>query len=417
MTRVVVVGGGIAGHEAAWAAKRTDPGCRVVLLQEEPYPLYSACVLADYISGELSRERVFLLHPNDYKRAEIEFFPNNGVRDWDPVSRKVMTENREFHYDSLILAMGSRPIVPSIPGVGLEGVLNLKTLADAERLAHRSPGRCVVIGGGPVGVECALALASKGWKVSLVEMMPRVLPRLFDEPLAFRARCLLEEMGVMVFLGSPVKKFLGNGRLEAVETEERILDADVAVVVLGMRPEVSLATKAGVEVGRSGGIQVDEFMGAGLSGVYACGDCVESEDLITSRKGLHMLWGNAKRQGVIAGCNAGGERRRYVGSLNITTLKVGQKALASLGFTKAEFPSEGARILRRGDHMGNEISFVLWEGRVVGIQALGCVERVGGFLGVILSKIKAPDLINRRKRDPREAWALRELEGLIRSQF
>lgn len=393
MRTIVVVGGGIAGHEAAWAAREEDPHARVLLLQEEPHPLYSACVLADYVSGELPRERVFLVAPKDYASAAIEFHPRSPVVEWHPEQQSLVIPDREFRYDALVLATGSRPLMPPIPGVELPGVQSLKSIADADRLASGPPARGVVVGAGPVGIECALALKARGWEVNLVELLPRVLPRLLDHPFARIVQGMLEERGIRVLTGERVLGVEGGTRVEGVRTSSGFIGADRVVLVLGMRPQVGIAQEGGVGLGPSGGIQVDGRMATSLESVWACGDCVESQDLLTGRMGLQMLWGNAVHQGRVAGANAAGARRLFAGSLNVTTVRIGERAIASLGFIEADLHQEGASLLVRQDAMGNAMGLVLREGRIVGAQAVGPLERIGGLLRLLLQGGDLKDLV------------------------
>lgn len=392
MPTVLVVGGGIAGHEAAWAAKRQQPRAKVVILQDEAHPLYSACVLAEYVSGRLPRERVFLMRPEDYARADIEFYPQSPVLEWDPRRRWLAVPHGDQSYDALVLATGSIPLVPTIPGADLRGVQSLKCMADADSLVSVPPSRAVVVGAGPVGIECALGLRARGWEVHLVELMPRVLPRLLDAPLASMVEAMLEERGIEVLTGERVLALEGRGRVEAVRTESTCIETDRVVLVLGMRPQVGVAREGGVGLGSSGGIQVDAGMNTSMEGVWACGDCVESRDLITGRVGLHMLWGNAVQQGRTAGANAAGGKRVFPGSLNVTTVCIGERAVASIGFIEADLRGQDASLLVRKDAMGNAMGLVLLEGKIVGAQAVGALRRIGGLLRILLQGGQIDDL-------------------------
>lgn len=384
MHTIAVVGGGIAGHEAAWAARREDSHCKVLLFQEEPYPLYSACILADYVSGELPREKVFLIGPQEYERAGIEFHPQSRVLKVESAKRLLVLEREELRYDALVLATGSRPILPPIPGVGLKGVYTLKSLEDADRLAHACPKKAVVVGAGPVGLECALALVARGSRVHLVELLPRVLPRLLDAPLAHMAEALLKERGIQVLTGEKVLEIKGEGQVEGVKTSCGFLEAEGVVLVLGMKPEVQIGSHSSLGLGASGGILVDDFMATQAEQVWACGDCVESTDLVNGRRGLHMLWGNAVQQGRAAGANAAGGRKKFLGALNVTTVRIGEKAVASVGSTQADLQGQEVSFLFKKDAWGNGMGVLLQEGRLVGAQAVGPVERIGGILRILL---------------------------------
>lgn len=410
MREVAVVGCGIAGDEAARAARRTDPDVRVVMVTEEPHPLYSPCVLGDYVAGEIPRQRVFLRTPEAYAHEGIELLLSQPVVDWSPDRRMLYAKDREISYDSLILATGSRPLVPPLVGAEKEGVFALKTLSDADSIKEARGTDAVVVGSGPVGIETALALRRLGWNVWIVELLDRVLPRLFDVPMAGLLKTYLENHGIRICLAERVLEVIGGERVEGVLTDRRALQSELVVFVIGMKPEVTLARRGGLVLGPSGGIQVNEGMGTSRPDVWACGDCVESRDRLTGRKGLFMLWNNARLQGQVAGANAARGIIRYNGSLNITTVNLWDRAAASVGLLAADLPNGRARTLHRRGPWG-AFSLILEEGNLVGVQALGRTERVGGLLGLLL---KGGDLRQRLMERPTltagwETWALREV--------
>ncbi|MBI4776533.1 MAG: NAD(P)/FAD-dependent oxidoreductase [Deltaproteobacteria bacterium] len=408
---IAILGNGIAGDQAALAAKRTDPDARVVMLSRDAYPLYSACVLADYISGEIPRSTVFIRSVEDYAKAGIELLLSRDVASWLPENRLLRFDGEELPYDRLILATGSRPFIPPIPGVNKDGVFALKTFDDAEGLRAVRGRSAVVVGAGPVGMEAAVAFRRMGWSVALVELMDRVLPRMLDAPLANSVRKQFEGMGISVFLGERVEEISGGVRVESVRTDQRTLPADVVVLVIGMRPRIELARQAGLALGPAGGIRTDAHMGAGLPGVWACGDCAESKDLICGTNGLYMLWNNAKLQGHTAGANAAGSQKRYPGSLNVTTVKLFDRAVASAGAPAADLPEGATRVLHRKDPDG-ELWLVLREDRLVGVQGLGNVDRLGGLTSMMLKglNIRRTILKGPKPSAGRDTWPLHTFE-------
>jgi len=398
---IAVVGCGIAGDEAAFAARRADPTARVVVFTAELDPLISPCVLADYVAGEIPRQRTVLRRPGEYARAGIELRLNDPVRDWDPDRRELITDSGRFVFDRVVFATGSRAAFPDLPGVGLPGVLSLRTLGDADRMRTAPPGRAVVVGTGLVGVEAAWALRERGWDVTLVGRRHRVLPRLFDDPIAGRLAEALERMGIRLVLGESPVEVLGTTRAEGLRTERGTYPADLVVFGAGQRPQAELAAAGGVPLGPSGGIATDPSMATGLEGVYACGDCAETVDRLTGRRGVFMLWSNARLQGRVAGRAAAGVPARFPGSLGVSTVHAGDRAAASVGLPAAEHRDGSADLVHRVTPDG-ELSLVIRSGRVVGAQALGNTARLGGLLGAVLRHVQAEPLF----RNP-PAWAVR----------
>ena len=192
--------------------------------------------------------------------------------DWSAEEQLLHFDDGKLRYDRLVIATGSRPFVPDLPGFGKQGVVALKNLQDAEMLRAAQGSAAVMVGTGPVGIEAAIALRRRGWTVSLVELLDRVLPRLFDAPLAAALKKRLEDHGIDVFLGERVLEITGKTHAEGVKTDRRTLAADAVVLVIGMRPELSLVKKDEVALGSSGGIQVDRQMKTSRERVWACGD-------------------------------------------------------------------------------------------------------------------------------------------------
>jgi NADH oxidase (H2O2-forming) len=411
MAVIAVVGGGVAGDEAAVTAKKEAPGDRVILITEEPHPLYSACVLADYVCNEIAKNRVYLRGIDEYRQLGIESMTETRVVGWSPERRQLQIPSGEISYDRLILATGSRSFIPPIPGANKEGVLSLKTLEDADRIRATKGTSAVVVGSGAVGIEAALALRELGWEVTVVELMDRVLPRMFDAPIAKMAAAHLERAGVQVLVGEKVLEILGDERVQGIRTDRRTIDAQLAVMVVGMRPEVTLAKAGGVELGPSGGIRVDQHLATNLPGVWACGDCVESEDRLTGKRGLYMLWNNARVQGRVAGSNAAGKDGTYTGSLNVTTVNFEGQAAASVGYLAADLPANEVEVIHRNGHDG-AVTLVIRKNRLVGAQVIGRTERLGGLMGLIMKGGDLRETLS-NPHSPQErklGWHLRGLE-------
>jgi NADH oxidase (H2O2-forming) len=408
---IAVIGNGIAGFEAAYAARKTDPEARVVLLTKEPYPLYSACVLTDYIAGQIPKKKVFLRTTESYTQKGIELLLSTQVLDWNPQRRMLLLEDEELSYDRLIMATGSRPLIPSIPGIEKEGVLTLKTFQDADFMRTAKGKAAVVIGSGLVGIEAAGAFCRRGWSVSIIEIMDRILPRLFDTPLTEALTNRLVARGIQVRVKEKVAEILGEKHVGSVRTDQRTVPADIVVLVTGMIPEVTLAKQGGLAIGPVGGIRVNKYMHTSIEGIWACGDCAESEDLVTGRKGLFMRWDNARLQGRVAGANAAGASKRYPGSLNITTVNCFQEAAASIGMLASEHSHRKVETLHQKRSWG-EVFLVLRNSHLVGVQVLGQTERVGSLVGIMLRSSDLRKILMRGPAPPggREVWALKEIQ-------
>jgi NADH oxidase (H2O2-forming) len=330
--KVVVIGNGIGGFSAASTIRHLDDRCDVTIISSEITPLYSACALPDYISGEISREHVFVKSAQDYERAGIRPLFGFEVKEIDPVARKVrMDDGASLSFDKLVLATGSEAI---IPGERKRGVFKLRTLKDADDILSHGGKKAVVVGAGPIGIEIGIALQSRGYGVTIVEMMDNVLPLGLDEKGAGKVKSILEEHGIGVFNGERSEKILGKDQVEGIVTNKREMECDTLVWAVGMRPRVDLARQIGMKIGDKSGIKVDPHMETSIPGIYACGDCVESNDVLTGEPYPSLFWHNANRQGSVVARNCAGRVVEYPGSQSILNVDVFANHVAGFGFTE-----------------------------------------------------------------------------------
>ena len=419
--KIVIVGCGIAGNEAAFTALKNNPDAEVTIITEESHTLYSACVLADYVAGKITRDHVFLKTVKDYKKTGISLLTNRQALSIDTDNHELILDNQKLKYDELILATGSKPFMPPISGKDKKGIYSLKTIDDADNILNIKGEHAVVIGSGPVGIEAAMGLKHIGYKVTLIELLSKVAPRLFDNNIANLIKDELQSNDIEVVLGEKVIEFIGNEAVYSVKTDKRELKADIAVLVAGMRPEVKLAEQAGIKLGNLGGIIVDEHLKTNVSNIWACGDCVESTDRITKKTGLYMLWNNARIQGRTAGANATGSSVKYPGSLNITNLHLFNGTSASAGLLFSDISDSKTKTINKSGHLGY-FSLVLQNEKLVGVQAKGNTQRVAGLIGFLA---KGGDLSSYLKEEitiekSQTLWSLRtvkkELHKLLKQK-
>jgi NADH oxidase (H2O2-forming) len=331
--KVVVIGNGIGGFSTASTIRHLDNQCDISMISAETHPLYSACVLPDYISGEISRERVFVKSDKDYMDLGIHTLFGREVKEIDTTAPKVVMDNGEsLSFDKLILATGSEAIVF---GDTKRGIFKLKTLKDADEILIHNGKKAVVIGAGAIGIEIGIALYHKGYKVTIVEMLDQVLPLGLDQKGADKVKGILEEHGIEVFNGERSEKVLGRDRVKGLLTNKRELECDTLIWAVGMRPKVGLAKQTGIEIGDKGGIRVNSHMETNVPDIYACGDCVESNDILTGEPYLNLFWHNANRQGSVVARNCVGLPTDYLGSQNILNIDVFENHVAGFGFTEA----------------------------------------------------------------------------------
>ena len=331
--KVVVIGNGIGGFSAASTLRHLDRRCDITVISGESNPLYSPCVLADYVSGEIPRERVFVQSLQVYDRDSLTLLLGHEAKEIDLERKNVLTDDEALvPYDRLILATGSRAL---LFGEIRKGIFKLKTLQDADEILKHDGRKVVVIGAGPIGIEVGIALFRRGYRVSILEMMDHVLPLGLDTPGANKLKTILEEHGIEVFSGERCESVRGTNQVTGVVTNRREIECDTLVWAVGMRPNVELAAKSGIRVGNKGGICVNPRMETSVPDIYACGDCIESNDILTGEPYPSLFWHNANRQGAVAARNCAGLPTQYPGSHNLLNVDVFGNHVAGFGFTEA----------------------------------------------------------------------------------
>jgi NADH oxidase (H2O2-forming) len=387
-TRFAIIGNGIAGATAAATIRRLNRKARITIISEEPHPVYSACVLADYLSGEIERQGVFIKSLRDYQQQNIRLVSSQKAMALDVGYKRVVLTSGHISYDKLIIATGSKPVIPNVEGKECQGVFTFKSLNDADMI-HRWDGQeAVVVGSGPVGLEISLTLRKKGYRVVLIELLDRVLPRVFDEYPASIIKSILKEGGIEVLTREKLVRIAGTERVEAVITDKRRIKCDTVILAAGVRPEVGLVTGI-LELGKIGGILVDERMGTSVKDIYACGDCVEVKDLLSGCPALNLLWHNARKQGEVAGYNAAGMPCDYPGSFNLTGLNLFGTQVYSFGSTVGASQDRPEVIERKTD--GRYQRLILLHEVLIGAQSINWSENMAVLLNTALRQEKVPN--------------------------
>jgi NADPH-dependent 2,4-dienoyl-CoA reductase/sulfur reductase-like enzyme len=351
-TRMVVVGGDAAGMSAAsQARRRRQPDeLEIVAFERGRHTSYSACGLP-YYAGDIVKDWRDLVArtPEEHAEQDIEVRTRHEVDAIDLDARRVRVRDLdgdrvvEEPWDVLVVATGSEPLRPSIDGVDLPGVFGLSVLQDGLELRKAidaGPERAVIVGGGYIGLEAAEALVHRGVRTALVEAGPQVMNKL-DPDMGELVSQAVRDIGVELHLEEQVEAIEGDGRVQAVRTEGRTLDADLVVLGLGTRPAVGLAEASGIELGESGAIAVNPRMQTRHDGVWAAGDCVEAHHLVSGRPVSYHLGTIANKQGRVCGINIGGGYATFPGVLGTAVSKVCEVEVARTGLSEAELGELG----------------------------------------------------------------------------
>ncbi len=313
--RIVVVGGGAAGIGAAGTAHTLDPDAAVTVFTEFEDVGYSPCGIP-YVHGkEIPKfENLFLQDKAFYKKMGLDIHYETRVNSFDLENAKVSVEGEgDVSYDKLVVATGFNYKDPGVPGTDLEGLYYVKNIRQAmewDKILD-SVKKAVVVEASPLGLEMVTALAHRGIETHLVDPHPWALAEVGDPDIMKPVMDSWTEMGVISHYNTKVEAFLGEGKVRAVQTNEGELEADLVVICTHKTPNNKLAREAGLDIGSTGGIIVDQRMATSKPGVFAAGDCNELPHGITKIPIQGLSGSHAYAQGKVAGNSAVGGDRIY----------------------------------------------------------------------------------------------------------
>jgi NADPH-dependent 2,4-dienoyl-CoA reductase/sulfur reductase-like enzyme/rhodanese-related sulfurtransferase len=418
--RIVIVGSVAAGTSAGAKARRNTEDAQIVIYDRDSHISYSGCGLPYYVGGEVAD--IADLEPRTpawfASRYNIDIRTRHEVTDVDPVARTVSVTDLETgtslvdSYDVLVLATGVSPVVPDLPGIAAAGVFTVRTPGDAAAIrAHieaRAVTDAVVVGAGFIGLEMVEQLVGRGIAVTLVERVAQVMPPL-DADMAARVEATVREHGVDLRLATSVTQVLGDPVTGVLLDSGEQVDAQLVIVAAGIRPNTALARRAGVVLGASGAIAVDERMATNVSGIYAVGDVAESFDVITGEPVWRPLGSTANKMGRIAGDAITGGPLAHRGVLGTGIFRVFEQAVAQTGLTERAATEAGFDVVvlhnikpDRSEYLGGREMVIKAiadraTGRLLGAQIVGpqgVDKRIDVLATAITFGAKAADLFH-----------------------
>lgn len=392
--RLVVVGNGVAGVTTARFVAERDPLAEITVLSGETYPYYPRPRLIDLLAGTVNEEQMSFYPEAWYEQRHIRALLGAEVAAIRPQEHEVLLrDGRSFPYDSLVLATGARSWVPPIAGAQLGGVHTLRTLDDALHLRERArrTRQATVLGGGLLGLDTAMALRASGVKVRVVEVMPRLLPRQLDQEGAGLLQGMIEARGVEVVVQDSCRLMEGDGEVERLHLQSgRVVPSRLVVISAGVRPNVELAQRAGLDCGR--GILVDEHLHTSAADVYAAGDAAEFQG-----KNWCIIPTALAQARVAAAQIVGDSTVLYDDTPPSTTLQVTGIDVTSLGEVNPE--GDGHTELRHLDRAkGQYRKLVLRGNRAVGAILVGDRASVGSVSQLVSGSVDValhPELLRK----------------------
>lgn len=407
--RFVIVGGVAGGMSAATRLRRLNEDAEIIVLDKGPYVSFANCGLPYYVAEEITERSDLLVQTPEqlYARFRLDVRPNSEVTALDPAKKEVVIQSQDgtytLSYDKLLLSPGAKPIIPETEGLAeAENVFTLRSVPDVDAITayieQQQPQKAVVIGAGFIGLEMVESLAARGIAVTLVEKAPHVLPP-FDEEMAAYITSELEAKGVTLYTGVAASAFRDKGQAVVLENGE-LLESDLTLLSVGVRPESSLAQEAGLELGMRGGIMVNEHYQTSNPGIYAVGDAIIVKQQITGEDTMIALASPANRQGRQVADVMSGLERKNQGSIGTAIVRVFDLVAASTGLNERQLQQAGhpyaAVHIQGKSHAGYypgaetinlKLLFHPENGKIYGAQAVGA-EGVDKRIDVLATAIK-----------------------------
>jgi NADPH-dependent 2,4-dienoyl-CoA reductase/sulfur reductase-like enzyme len=345
--KIVIVGGVAAGMSAASKIRRTDENAEVVVYEKGQFLSYGACGLPYYVSGANEDYRKLIARTKEqFERMGIRAHTRHEVLKVVPSAKQVMVKNLETgkvfleRYDRLMIATGSRPVIPPVKGRELSGVHVLKSLEDGIALKSAAQDASVrdvvIIGGGYIGIETAEAMVALGKRVRVIEMGDRIL-RTFEPEMTERAERELRDHDVALQLGERVEEITGSaGKVSGVRTDKGTYPADLVLMSVGMRPATDFLKDTGIQLAANGAIVIDREMRTSVPDIYAAGDCAVVYSRVAEENTYIPLGTTANKMGRLAGVNLLGGRKKFIGTLGSAAIKVFDLEMARTGLSEEE---------------------------------------------------------------------------------
>jgi len=417
--KTVIVGGVTSGASAATRLRKLDEDVEIVLLERSGHIAYANCGLPYYIGGVVEDADALKLHTKEQfaDRYNVDVRVRNEAVSIDRTSKKVKIRNLDDgseyieDYDNLILATGAVPRVPDLPGINDPRIMTLRSIEDGirvrEAMKETNAKDVVVCGGGYIGVEVAECLANSGLNVSIIQRSNHILPQL-DTEMAGDIHEHIRSKGVNLVLNESMTGFETGDDITVLLESGKKLRCDMVLVSLGIIPDTHLASDAGLEMGSRGTIAVDAHMRTSDPSIYAIGDAVQVNNIVSDQPCNIALAGPATKQGRVAADNIAGLSTVYDGSIGASAMKIFDMTVGSVGLTEEQakkmgipcesviiYTSNHAQYFPDSVNMTVKTVFDPYDGRVLGAQITGSegVDKRTDVMSVVIrSKMTVYDL-------------------------
>ena len=415
--RIVIIGAVAAGTSAAAKARRNNEDAQIVIYEKDSFISYSGCGMPYYIGGEVeSADELTPRNPDFFKsKYNVDVFILHEVISINPEKKIVEVKNLSTgdvfvdSYDKLVIATGASAVTLPIKGADKAHVFTLRNIVDMNKIKTfidtSKPKSAVIIGTGFIGMEVCDNLKKLGIKVALIEKLPQVTPGL-DSDMAVYVKEHIEKNDVTVFTNTSANEVTENS---VILSDGSVIDADMVLVSIGVRPNTQLAQTAGVKLGETGAIWVDNQMRTNIADIYACGDCTQQYHVVSGKPVYNPLGSTANKTGRITGDSMTGGSLKFRGILGTGIFKIFDMTVAQTGLSEREATRQGYDVAvchnikpSKPEYMGGKEMVIKAiadksNGRLLGVQIVGFEgvdKRIDVFVTAITFKAKVEDLFH-----------------------
>lgn len=348
MEKIVIIGGVAAGTKAAAKSRRLKPDAEINIYTDDTHVSYSACGLPFFIEGNFNDKDMLIARTvEEFEEDNIHIHLLHRCTKILPDKKQVIILNKETNqeftvdYDKLVIATGARPAIPPIKNVDLKNVFTLRFLEDGINIKEKvlQSKNAVIIGGGYIGIELLEAFVKQGLKVKMIEFAPRIMSIFDDDISDIIKRHILERdsANVEIINSDSVVEILGENEVSGVKTKNGLeFEADLVIVATGVKPNVEIAVDAGIELGETGAIKVNQKMQTNIEDIYAAGDCVEKINMVSNTPVWVPLGSTANKEGRCAAINLCGQEDCFEGILGSAVTRYFGFTMSITGLTEKQ---------------------------------------------------------------------------------
>jgi NAD(P)H-nitrite reductase large subunit len=398
----VIIGAGPAGVAAADTLRKLDPDCQITLIGDEPEPPYSRMAIPYYLVDRIDEYGTYLRKtPDHFESRTIDQLQDRVTRVEADKQSVLLTSGAELAYDKLLIATGSKPIVPPIPGIESQGVHACWTLADARNIIRlASPGaRVVLIGAGFIGSIILEALARRGTDLSVIEVEDRMVPRMMNQVSGNLIRHWCEKKGLQILTSTRVEAIesgTGNRNLSVLLDNGKTLEAELVISATGVRPNIDFLDSSGVEVNL--GVLVNNQLQSSDADIYAAGDVARGLDFSTGGYSVQAIQPTSVEHGRLAAANMSGHTQAHRGNINMNVLDTMGLISSSFGLWMGVDGGDSTEL--HDAERFRYLNLQFQDDRLIGASSLGLTEHIGIIRGLIQTRLPLKDWKPRLMKDP-----------------